>query len=54
MKKLLVLSMLAMMAVSVGCNRDDHDIQREQEYGEDDIRPNSTPSNLDNQPVSEE
>lgn len=53
MKKLLILGMLAMM-VSVGCNRDDHDIQREQEYGEDDIRPSSTPSNLDGQPVSEQ
>jgi hypothetical protein len=54
MKKLLILGLTAMMAFSTGCNRDDHDIQREEEYGEDDLRPGSLPTNIDDGTVSEE
>ena len=60
MKKLFILSMLGLMAFSVACNRDmepardGQDIQREEEYNQDDVNSVDVPSNIDNGTVSEE
>ena len=53
MKKLLVLSVV-MMLFSVGCNKDNQDMQREEEMDRSDISPGAAPSNVGDIPVTKE
>lgn len=53
MKKLLVLSVV-MMLMSVGCNKDNQDMEREEEMDRSDISPGPGPSNLGDNPVREQ
>ncbi len=57
MKTIFALGLIMMMGISVSCNRDEQDIQREEEmnrediseesYDQDDINSGSGPSNIE-------